>query len=285
MAYAALTYVFNEQVNLPVWVRYYGNLFGPENLFVVDRQSNDGSTDDLGKVNVIRVPRTKFDDNDKSHAMSSIHSALLRSYDAVVCSDCDEVLVSDPAKYADLNDYISNHQSDYSTGVGLNLVHAIDREPPLDLHFPILAQRKYASFASSECKTLLSRVALTWAPGLHSTSLPPKIDLDLFVFHLKLMDYNMAMIRQKINQDTAWSDKSLQNHHGVHHRYELKRFVTETFFSTVSMLEHNNVSDFLFQDVVNQLISRTTRSDRGFYEVPFGISKTVVIPERFASVI
>ena len=62
MKIAALTYVYNENVNLPIWRRYYGTNFGEENLFVVDRESDDGSTVDLGAANRIRVPRVAFDD-------------------------------------------------------------------------------------------------------------------------------------------------------------------------------------------------------------------------------
>jgi hypothetical protein len=285
MANAALTYVYNESVNLPIWIKYYGRLFGSENLFVIDRQSNDGSTDNLGKVNVIRVPRTAFDDHDKSHAMSSMHSALLRSYDTVVCTDCDEILIPDPDKFADLNQYIADSLEDYATGIGISISHAIDREMPLDLNLPIFAQRRYASFASSECKTLISRVPQVWAPGLHAIKMPPKFESGLFVFHLKLMDYTIAVRRQMINRDTVWSEKSLRIHHGEHHRFELQKFVGDTFLSTVSLIDSNNVFDFEFQSMVDQLIERTTVSTDGFHQVPFGVSKKVTIPERFRSLL
>src|ERR1700730_13677411 len=51
MKAAALTFVFNESVNLPLWIKYYGSNFGEKNLFVVDRESTDGSTNNLGEVN------------------------------------------------------------------------------------------------------------------------------------------------------------------------------------------------------------------------------------------
>lgn len=281
MSNAALTYVFNENVNLPIWVKYYGNLFGEENLFVIDRQSTDHSTENLGKVNVIRVPRTKFDDHDKSHALSSMHSALLRSYDTVVCTDCDEIIVANPAKYNDLNDYIARTLIDYATVIGLNLIHVIDREMPLNFDAPILEQRKYATFTSTECKTLINRIPLTWAPGLHSTKNLPKFDTDLLLFHLKLMDYATAISRQKVNQDTLWSENSLEKNHGNHHRFDMKRFVTETFLSVIKEVDSGSIFEFQFGDVVSEMIKRLVRSEAGFYELPFGISKNVKIPDEF----
>src|SRR5689334_11236262 len=41
MRVAALTFVFNEAVNLPIWIKYYGSNFGERNLYVVDRESTD----------------------------------------------------------------------------------------------------------------------------------------------------------------------------------------------------------------------------------------------------
>jgi len=281
MAIAALTYVFNESVNLPIWLKYYGNLFGTENLFIVDHQSTDGSTKNLGDANVIRIPRLKFDDTDKAHFISSLQSALLRSHDAVVCGDCDELLVADPAKYADLNDYIARGLSDYATAVGVNVVQMIDRELPLDLGRPILAQRRYGLFSASICKTLLSRAPLVWSAGMHATNLPPKFDTDLFLFHTKLMDYGLAVTRQRLNQEIPWSEKSLQKNYGVQHRFDQKRLVEETFFYAIRALDANNVFDFKFDDVVANMLSSMTVSREGFHESPFGLASTVIIPDRF----
>ena len=74
---AAMTYVYNEADNLPVWCDYYGELFGYLNLFVIDRMSDDGSTKmAVGHhrypVNMIRVPRRPFDDDDKAVQMTAI---------------------------------------------------------------------------------------------------------------------------------------------------------------------------------------------------------------------
>ena len=40
---------------LPLWIRYYGGQFGVENLYVVDDNSEDGSTDDL-PCDVLHIP-------------------------------------------------------------------------------------------------------------------------------------------------------------------------------------------------------------------------------------
>ncbi|MEO5652825.1 MAG: glycosyltransferase family 2 protein, partial [Marmoricola sp.] len=52
---AAITFCRDEGRMLPLWIKYYGAQFGVENLYVVDDNSEDGSTDDL-PCDVLRIP-------------------------------------------------------------------------------------------------------------------------------------------------------------------------------------------------------------------------------------
>ena len=42
---AVVTMVHNESVFLPIWLRYYSRFFAPEDIYVLDNDSTDGSTD------------------------------------------------------------------------------------------------------------------------------------------------------------------------------------------------------------------------------------------------
>src|ERR1039458_3230137 len=84
MKNAAVTFVYNESFNLPIWIRYFGNQFGNENLFVVDLGTNDGSTDDLGDVNRITLPRDEFDEYAKTNFINFLQQGLLNYYDIVI---------------------------------------------------------------------------------------------------------------------------------------------------------------------------------------------------------
>ncbi len=281
MRVAAITFVFNEAINLPIWTRYYGANFGTRNLFVIDRESTDGSTADLGEVNKLKVPRIAFDEWQKTGFIATFYRSLLHFYDAVIYTDCDEIIVPDPARYASLREYVERMEADYATCVGLNVQHLITHEAPLDSGAPVLAQRDYARFLSPSCKTLISRSPIDWLPGFHCCDRPPRIDPELFMFHTKLMDYTVAMRRQRINRETEWSSVSLEQQLGAHHRYEYAQFVRECFLDPVNMMNHDRIGPFDFAAEIAALNARVVEKDRHFY-VPMDIGGPLVrIPERF----
>jgi hypothetical protein len=277
MKAAALTFVFNESVNLPIWIKYYGSNFGEKNLFVVDRESTDGSTSNLGDVNRIVIPRDAFDDRKKADFMSSLQNALVNYYDAVVCGDCDELVVPNLGTYANLADYVARMESDYATCIGLNVLHILNQEPPLDMSRPILSQRRFARFVTATCKTQLSRVPIRWLPGLHCLNRRPKFDSDLFMFHTKTMDYGIASARQSINKETVWSEHSLAQNFGAHHRYEFKQFVQESFFDPINVINQGKVQPFDFSEEIARLDAEMVEKD-SFFWFPMNINRWVELP-------
>jgi hypothetical protein len=278
MKAAALTFVFNESVNLPLWIKYYGSNFGEKNLFVVDRESTDGSTNNLGEVNRIIIPRDAFDDRKKADFMSSMQNALINYYDAVVCGDCDELVVPNIGPYASLADYVAKMETDYATCIGLNILHILNQEAPLDLSKPILAQRRYARFMSATCKTMLSKVPIRWLPGLHCLDRRPKMDPNLFMFHTKTMDYGLASARQTINRETAWSEASLSQNFGAHHRYDYAQFVRESFFDPANVINQGKVQPFNFSEEIAKFEAEIVERD-GFFWIPMDMNRWVEIPE------
>ncbi len=281
MKYAAVTFVYNETVNLPIWTKYYGELFGRQNLFVLDRSSTDGSTEDLGLINVIKLDHSAFDEDSKTHLMSMFHSALTAVFDAVIVTDCDEILVPDPDYFPNLCAYIESMEQDYVNAMGVDIIHMITEEAPIDLSRPILSQRQFGRFHAPECKNLLSRVPVRWLPGLHSSNLAPKFDPRLINFHLKFMDYGSAVKRQDINLKTQWSEQSLRANYGAHHRQPLSQFVHEGFLGAIDLRKRNLIGKFEFGEEIADLEARTAIDPMGNYRVPMDISKMVMIPERF----
>ncbi|MGI4940925.1 MAG: glycosyltransferase family 2 protein, partial [Janthinobacterium lividum] len=72
MRIAALTMVWNEPFFLPLWLRHYGRHLGPQNCFVLDHGSDDGSTEHLGGACRVLLPRTPLDEEKRARAVSSM---------------------------------------------------------------------------------------------------------------------------------------------------------------------------------------------------------------------
>ncbi len=278
MKVAVVTFVFNESVNLPIWIGYFGRIFGEPSLFVVDRGSTDGSTENLGRVNKLVLPRNPFDEDAKTEFINCLHRALLYHFDVVIYTDCDELLVPNLSLYIDLSDYLSKTSLEYVSSVGLNVQHIISQEQPIDLAQPILSQRRYARFKSTACKTLISRTPIRWLPGFHCCDKRPQIDKDLFLIHLKLMDYSIAMQRQRVNLETVWSEASVSAGFGGHHRYEYERFVREAFLDPVNMVQQNRVAEFDFSSQIAEIEARVVEKN-GFFLAPNDISVLTRLPD------
>jgi hypothetical protein len=112
MHVAVVTMVYNEGVNLPIWVRHYKAHCPGATLFVIDHGSDDGSTHGLPEVNLIPFPRTPFDDQTRAEIVTDFQHALLRLYDVVIYTDCDEMLVADPRIHASLGSFLASVESD-----------------------------------------------------------------------------------------------------------------------------------------------------------------------------
>ncbi len=282
MQTAVITHVFNESVNLPIWIAHYGRNFGTANLYVFDHGSTDGSTSGLGQVNVIRVPHTPFDDVKKSDVVSHLHTVLIQHFDCVIVTDCDEVIVPDPAKYKNLATYIEIKRPIVAACIGLHVHHILTQEAPIDLDKPILSQRRVARFSGSGTKPLISSVPLRWLPGAHGSSVKPAFDSDLFVFHTKYVDYNIAMKRQIINSTNSWSEAQETSGHGGHHRFGPDRFVQEAFLEPLHNVRIGQVGPFDFENEIATMVSGMAERD-GMFIFGQPAPKFVTIPERFST--
>jgi hypothetical protein len=277
---AVITFTYNESVNLPIWLSYYGGNFGYDSLYVVDRGSNDGSTDNLKGANLIRVPRSEFDEDQKTDFMTKLFGALLNFYDLVILTDCDEILVPDPRVASSLRDYVGSLDRPYVNAIGIDVIQMITMEGPIDFGKPILGQRRFGRFHSPSCKQLLSREALHWLPGFHTTNRPPVFDGNLYMFHLKCMDMSIAFRRQEINLATVWSEESVRKGYGRHHRFSIEQFVHQNFLVPVSLFAKGDFGEFAFQDLTDR-IEKETEFAADHYYIPMNIARYATIPERF----
>lgn len=239
MRVCAITNVYNEKFNLPTWLNYYSSQIGAENCIVIDNGTDDGSTENLGRVGRINMPRTKFSDHTRASLISEIASSMLQVYDAVIYSDCDELLVADPTKFNGLVEFCEKMDAPAATAIGLNLYQHIAREAALDPTENILKQRCHAQFVSPMCKTLVIKSPTRWGPGFHSSSLPPHFS-DLYLFHLRWIDVGECLKRLSITQKIEFS------HAAHHHQWPIKQYLqTFQWFSERAISKEFSFTQYL----------------------------------------
>lgn len=192
---AALTFCRDEGRMLPLWISYYGSQFGVDNLYVVDDNSEDGSTDDL-PCDVLHIPPIrggKFNST-RMAMVGNLGRSLLQLYDVLLFCDTDEFIVPDPDRHAGLAAYVEAKDSAGVNAVGslgFNVVHAVESEPRLELDRPLLGQRRLAKFLPLMCKPAIKWVPAHWSDGTHGVRTPYRVDPDLWMFHMKFADRDL----------------------------------------------------------------------------------------------
>ncbi|MGF9759449.1 glycosyltransferase family 2 protein [Microvirga sp. 0TCS3.31] len=203
MRIAAITMVYNERLKLPLWLRHYAREVGIDSCYVVDHGSTDGSTANLGGANIIRLPRSPQNNELRTKFIGELTNSLLKYYDYVLYTDCDELLVADPRKYAGLKDYCTRVRPEYTTSIGLDVLHKTDVEGDLDPQNLISLQRSYVHYSSAMNKPNLTSTEVVWSPGFHSRQTPAVFN-DIFLFHLRYVDLGHTLDRLAITRSMDW---------------------------------------------------------------------------------
>ncbi len=203
---AAITIVHNESVFLPIWLGYYSRFFDPADLYVIDNDTTDGSTDRDGFV---RIPG-HHDRVDNIWMLQTVervqHELIEGGYDVVLVTDVDEIITPTP-EWGTLGDYLDELDDWWVDCIGYDLIHMIDREKPLNLSRPILDQRKFWFANGAFNKPAIATGPMSWVPGFHHrTDGQLNYDPDLRLIHLHRMDYEICRARHLSRRDRAWSE-------------------------------------------------------------------------------
>ena len=205
---AVVTIVHNEAVFLPIWLRYYSRFFSADDIYVLDNDTTDGSTQGPGFVR-IPVPSDRVDHVWMAETLAGFQHRLLERYDVVLVTDVDEI-VSPLPEWGTLGAYIDRLDEEFVNPLGYEVLHLPDREPALDPGRPVLDQRGYWFANDAYDKPMLATVPMNWVPGLHkSADGRQNYDPDLRLIHLHRMDYELCRARHSDRARRPWNDRDL----------------------------------------------------------------------------
>lgn len=199
--------VHNESFFLPIWLRYYSKFFAPEDIYVLDHETTDGSTSRSGFVR-IPVTHPTVDHAWMVETIQAYQHELLARYEAVLVTDVDEIVAPDPA-IGTLREYIGRFEGDFVNTHGREILH-VREEAPYTPDRLILEQRRYWFESPLYNKPILARVPMEWVPGFHArTDLQERIDLDLYLVHLHRIDYERCLARHRQRAEMQWNSRDL----------------------------------------------------------------------------
>ncbi len=214
---AVITMVHNEPVFLPIWLRYYGRHFGAEDLYVLDNDTTDGSTERGGFVR-IPVSHDRVDHTWMVRTIERLQHELLKTYDVVLVTDVDEIVAPVPER-GTLSTYLDEFDEEYVNCLGYEILHDPDHEPPLDLDRPILDQRRRWFINDGYDKAALATVPMTWRPGFHGRADNGiNWDPDLRLIHLHRMDYELCRERHRTRARRRWAVEDAEKDWAAHNR-------------------------------------------------------------------
>lgn len=191
----------NEQYYLPLWVKWYGKTFLPEDMYILAHNTTEPMTTMLKRaeadgINVENLnTEVIFDHNWLNQTVHAKQRELLNKYEWVLYTDCDELI--EPIE-GTLSDWIDNATEDAYRCDGW------------DIH----ENKMYRSIGF--CKTLLTKIPLTYVYGYHQCVPEFPINGNLRLYHIHKMNFEESWARNQRVAAEKWDQYALDNGLGKH---------------------------------------------------------------------
>lgn len=290
-AMAAVTMVGGDHFFLKRWVDYYGKHLGRQHLYILSHGGDPEHKKIAEGCNIIYLPQdpTRYCFNQRRWQMLSMFtSGFTRYYNWVLTGDVDEIVAVDPAVSDNLVEYLSRFGDERPrviSPLAIEMVHNPKLEPlELTDDRNILEARRIYRLNANYNKPCITRNKIVMAPGGHFANEGQKfLDPDLYLFHLRFIDYKMteerlSLRRSQRDQQSGKLEDSKRKVTGWDNAWQtyLQLSVKEPVAETVD-----------FPELREELNAGWRRKDEKspFFTFGGGRSKEVyALPERFAEV-
>ena len=269
---AVITMARNDDFFLARWIKYYGDEFGTENLYIYLDGMDQNIPENAGDAHITKLPHTDMSrsagDKYRIGKISALANELLKKYDIVIGCDCDEFLIVDPKTKMRLHEYLSQKKFNTTlSGLGLDVGQHLTLEQPLDTSKEFLSQRSFALMSTRYTKPVVINKPVNWGSGFHRIKGKNfHIDKNLYLLHFGAVDMDM-LVSKAAKRGEDW----------VNH---LKRRGNGT------------INDVTKRTVHNEKWIKIARFIQTYIRAPYAINKpnmlgakiVVKIPKRFKKI-
>jgi len=248
---AIFTMVRDEKVFLPIWLKYYSKYFNGKDIYIIDHETKDNSIEEckkhykfnLKKVNNPFLFPRKF----RQETIRNMQEELLKSYQYVLFTDIDEIIIPNLEKFKDLKDYLTKFKKDCVRCNGFELIHIKNKELEIDLNKSILSQRNFWYQNILYSKPLLSNKLLNWCAGFHNEGPNDSntIDKELYLLHLHKMDLNLALEKHIRIAKMKRNESKNDYEGGPHNKIDNKNELEQWFYKEKHMKNVVKIPDWL----------------------------------------
>lgn len=224
MSRAIYTLQHNEQYFLPMWIKYYSQFFAPQDMYILAHNCSGKTNEILEEaekrgINVLRLSTEEIFNHD--WLLNQVHTAqhnLLKLYDYVVFTDCDEFLVPTEGT---LGEFLDNATEDAYRAIGIDIIE----------------DKMYYSHGFN--KTLITKIPLTYCHGYHFSKPEFQPSGKLELYHLHKMDFNECWERNKRLNQEKWDKFALANKLGFQNFIAEEKDFREMFYKTGDLVEQS----------------------------------------------
>lgn len=285
---AAVTMVKEDPFFLRTWVKYYGDLLGRENLYVINHGRGETVAREAQGCNVIGIPEgnPKHFDQARWKLLNGLLNGLNAYYSHVIIGDVDELVVVDPKLGVNLKDWLQDDpRGRVTTPLGLEVLHHPDLEPE-GVADRILGPRRFVRTLLRYSKPCVISKDVKLSRGGHFSS-SPQLDAPdhLYLFHLKYCDFGVYVDTTNARNSVAKSaDASVKEAFIGRHWFAEFRGEDKAVFEEFSAIPLE--PGFDMEPYRNTMrATYAPRGDSGFFK--FDLTEKIVkyeLPERFFGV-
>jgi hypothetical protein len=216
------TFARNEKVRLPVWLKHYQQFADNEDIYIIDQNTTDGSTDNL-PCNIIYEPNELvFDHKWLREMLTKNIKLLLEKYHIVVINECDELLIT--KNNIELSNYLISKYKNLNVNICTNMINIVqhDDEPDFDINEKISKQRRYMVGEGNGLKHIIyTHCKIQVENGFHDGD--GIYDNNLVSVHIHLLDkqWFIDKIHNRIKEKNIYGAGDNHGCWTVHYKIEI----------------------------------------------------------------